>query len=83
MTQYNRVLEHLRTKGKLTQKQAINLYGAYRLSAIIYDLRKQGYKIETDFKTSKNRFGDICTYAVYALEKEKRNELDNTYRELN
>ena len=70
MTQYNRVLEHLRTKGKLTQKQAINLYGAYRLSAIIYDLRKHGFKITTAFKTSHNRFGDICTYAVYTLEEE-------------
>ena len=70
MTQYERVLEHLQTKGKLTQKQAINLYGAYRLSAIIYDLRKKGYRISTGFKTSKNRFGDICTYGVYTLEED-------------
>lgn len=68
MTQYDRILEHLKTKGKISQKQAINLYGAYRLSAIIFNLRKDGYKILTNFKTSKNRFGDLCSYAIYSLE---------------
>ena len=69
MTQYDRILEHLKTKGKITQKQAINLYGAYRLGAIIFLLRKDGYKITTTFKTTKNRFGDSCSYGVYTLEK--------------
>ena len=68
ITQYDRILEHLKTKGKLSQKQAINLYCAYRLSAIIYLLRKDGYNITTTFKTSKNRYGDLCSYAIYSLE---------------
>ena len=70
MTQYDRVLQHLQNNPKgLSQMQAVRLYGAYRLSAIIYDLRNNGYNITTNYKTSKNRFGDSVTYAIYKLEK--------------
>ena len=69
MTQKERILEHLQTKGKLSQKRAINLYGAYRLSAIIWLLRQEGYDIETKFKTGKNRYGDSVSWAEYKLNK--------------
>lgn len=69
LTQYDRVLDHLQKNRKLSQKQAINLYGAYRLSAIIYNLRKDGYNITTSFKSGKNRFGDNVSWAEYKLEK--------------
>lgn len=68
LTQYDRVLDHLKKNKKLSQKQAINLYGAYRLSAIIYTLRKDGYNITTNFKSGKNRFGDNVSWAEYKLE---------------
>ena len=68
LTQYDRVLDHLLKNKKLSQKQAINLYGAYRLSAIIYNLRKNGYNISTNFKSGKNRFGDTVSWAEYKLE---------------
>lgn len=69
ITQYDRVLEHLKKNSKgLSQMQAVRLYGAYRLSAIIYNLRNDGYNISTTFKTSKNRYGDSVTYAIYKLE---------------
>ena len=68
LTQYDRVLDHLKKNKKLSQKQAINLYGAYRLSAIIYNLRKDGYNISTNFKSGKNRFGDTVSWAEYKLE---------------
>ena len=68
LTQYDRVLEHLQKNGKLSQKTAIRLFGAYRLSAIIYTLRKDGYNITTTFKTGKNRFGDNVSWAEYKLE---------------
>lgn len=71
MTQYDRILEHLRTKGKISQKGAIRLYSAYRLSAIIYELRKDGYLIETSYKTGKNRFGDKVIWAEYTLKGDK------------
>lgn len=75
ITQYDRVLDHLKKNGKLSQKQAINLYGAYRLSAIIHVLRKDGYDISTNYKSGKNRFGDNVTWAEYKLEKGDKNEL--------
>jgi len=44
-TQTSDILQHLKDGRKLTQKEAINQYGAYRLSSIIYALRKQGHDI--------------------------------------
>lgn len=42
-TQYERVLQHLQTHQKgLRQMQAVKLYGLYRLSAIVYNLRNNG-----------------------------------------
>lgn len=68
-TQYDRVLQHLQTHPKgLSQMQAVKLYGLYRLSAVIYNLRNDGYNISTTYKTSKNRYGNIVTYAIYKLE---------------
>lgn len=67
MTQYKAVLEHLKTKGSLSSLQAIRLYGCTRLSARILEYKKQGYKFETTYKTTKNRFGYYCSYAVYKL----------------
>ena len=37
MTQEERVLEHLKKNGKISQKSAIRLYSIYRLSARIYN----------------------------------------------
>ena len=68
LTQYDRVLDHLARHKKLSQKQAINLYGCYRLSAVIYLLRKDGYNISTSYKSGKNRFGDTVSWAEYKLE---------------
>ena len=44
-TQTSDILQHLKDGRKLTQKEAINQYGAYRLSGIIYALRNQGHDI--------------------------------------
>jgi len=46
-TQTSDILQHLKDGRKLTQKEAINEYGAYRLSAIIHSLRRQGYNIDS------------------------------------
>lgn len=67
MTQEKAILQHLLTKGSLTQAQAVRLYGCYRLSAKILEFRKQGYKIETEYKTGKTRYGTHTTYANYIL----------------
>lgn len=66
----DRVLAHLREHGSITSLEAIKEYGATRLSAIIFELRAEGYDIDTDFETSKNRYGDKVTYARYVLREE-------------
>ena len=46
-TQTSDILQHLKEGRRLTQKEAINEYGAYRLAVIIHSLRKQGHRIES------------------------------------
>lgn len=68
MTQCDRILKHLKThKRGITQADAIERFGCYRLSARISDLRSLGYEIETESETKKNRYGVPCTYARYVL----------------
>lgn len=68
MSQYELVLKHLQKKS-ITSMEAFGKYGITRLSAVIYNLRADGYEIATTEKTSKNRYGNACTYAVYSLKK--------------
>lgn len=42
MTKTQKVLNHLRENGSITSWEAIQQYGATRLSAIIFNLRKKG-----------------------------------------
>ena len=63
------VLEHLEKFGSITSMEAFEKYGATRLSAIIFEFRKLGYDIETRDVTTKNRYGETCTYAKYVLNK--------------
>lgn len=67
LTQEKAILNHLLTKGSITQAQAVRLYGCYRLSARILTFRKMGYKIDTEYKTGKTRYGTTTTYANYIL----------------
>lgn len=70
MTQEKAVLQHLKENGSITSWDAITLFGATRLSAIIYLLRKEGYEIETTDLTIKNRYGNTTTIAKYILKGE-------------
>ena len=47
--------------------EAFAKYGATRLSAIIFDLKKEGYLIKTTSVTRRNQDGNSCTYAEYSL----------------
>jgi hypothetical protein len=48
MSKKQQVLLYMKTYGSITQKDAIDLFNAYRLSAIIHDLKhKDGYTITT------------------------------------
>ena len=65
-SQKDRILNHLKKYGSITQKDAWELYGASRLSAIIYNLKhKEGYNITTQTVQGKNRYGETTYFGVY------------------
>ena len=68
-TQEQKVLKYLETHRGITQAQAIDKLGIYRLSARIYRLREAGYQIITNRKDVTNRFGETCHIAEYRLVK--------------
>jgi hypothetical protein len=69
-TQKTTVLDRLKKKkAGLTQVEAYERYGITRLSAVIFNLRDEGYDIKTDMKAVKNRYGDTCYVAYYTLER--------------
>lgn len=69
-TKHSQVLNHLKEHGSITSWDAIRDYGATRLSAIIFDLRKIGYNIETTTEVTKDRNGNTCQFARYTLKEE-------------
>ena len=69
-SQTKAIIEHLRKYKQITSIEAFTLYGATRLSSIIFVLRNRGFEIRTEEKFCKNRFGTTSNYAVYYLEKD-------------
>lgn len=63
---------HLAEKGSITSWEAIKEYGATRLSAIIYNLRKRELNIETTMVEFTDRFGNKAKYAKYVLKENGR-----------
>ena len=59
----NAILNHLKENGSITSWDAFELYRATRLSAVIFNLRLQGFNIETIKNSSKSN------YATYKLHK--------------
>jgi hypothetical protein len=66
-TKIEQVKKHLLKKKSITSWEAIILYKATRLSAIIHSLRKIGYGINTTQIRSRDVNGNDCTYAKYVL----------------
>ena len=68
VSQTKLVLQHLIEHGNITSYEAIKLYGATRLSAIIHTLRhRDGYIITTTFETVTTRYGIKTKIARYKL----------------
>lgn len=69
-TQEELVLEYLQEYKEITSWEAFMRFGITRISAKIFNLRKMGYDISTNYLTKKNRYGVTVTYGVYRLEGE-------------
>jgi hypothetical protein len=53
--------------GSISSFEAFSDLGIVRLASRIHDLKCQGYNIESEIKTSKNRFGETVSFKVYRL----------------
>ena len=66
-TQKEKVIEFLRAhEGGMTQRQAFH-YGIYRLAAVIFDLKREGYVISTEDVKVKNVDGTYSIIGRYHL----------------
>jgi len=62
------VKKHLIENGSITSWEAIQLYGATRLSAIIFNLRHaDGYAIKSLKVPFTDRFGNTSNFVKYIL----------------
>ena len=66
-TQCAQIRAHLESGKSITQAEAIEAWGCYRLGARIFDLRAAGMDIITETGTGKNRYGKPVKFAVYRL----------------
>jgi hypothetical protein len=69
ITKKQRVLTALENHGSISPWYAINNLGDTRLSATIFELKKDGHNITSKTETGTNKFGDKITYSRYFLEK--------------
>ena len=67
MNKTTAVLQWLQSHASISSMEAIQSFGATRLSAIIFNLRKHGYNIETVTCEGTDRFGNKMQFARYYL----------------
>ena len=72
MTQQESIRKHLWDNGKISQLQALRMFGCMRLAAVIHRLRKQGEPIRTEWRTQKGK-----KYAVYYYDPKMRESAPN------
>jgi hypothetical protein len=65
VNQRTSVMYHLMAFGHITSWEAIKEYGITRLSSIIHGLRNEGYRIDSNDVSKKNRFGNSVTFTKY------------------
>ena len=55
MNTNERILEYLQKGNSITPIEALDKFGCFRLSARIWELKKDGYDIETVIETNGNK----------------------------
>ena len=63
------VLDWLKTGAGITSIEAFKELGVTRLSAVIFNLRKRAYDIESETVEVRDRYGEHCKVARYKLRK--------------
>jgi hypothetical protein len=65
------ILNHLKSGAEINPLEAFSKYGCYRLGAVIYILKREGYSIATRLEYYIKPSGRRGHYAVYRLEESK------------
>lgn len=65
--QANRLLDYLRHNPTITSLEGWTSLGIYRMSGVVYALRKRGFAIKTSLVVVSNRWGETCRVAQYTL----------------
>ena len=65
-SQKDQVLDHLKSGRAITPLEALQWFGAFRLSAILYDLKKDGWDISTEMVTDPRTGKSFAKYQLIA-----------------
>lgn len=76
LTQCERILKYIAWNGSISQREAMNELGIYRLASRINDLKRRGYNIVGETKTGRNRYGEKTSFKVYRLEETSELSID-------
>lgn len=71
VNQRQRIIDYINKFGSITSKDAYDDLGITQLATRIKELKEQGYKFETKWESSKNRYGEKVDFKRYYLEKEQ------------
>lgn len=67
LTQKERIIRHLNDKGSITALEAMKEYGIMRLTSRVCELKNEGYRIRSEFISSKNRYNEPVSFSKYSL----------------
>ena len=67
LTQCMKIVKYMNDFGSITPVQAMQDLGVMRLAARISDLEEEGWNIEHERESGKNRYGEKVSYARYRL----------------
>jgi len=70
-TQKDKVRQYLESGRSITPIEALEMFGSFRLGAIIFTLREEGMPIKTDFVTNRYK----TKFAKYTLEQKTQPSL--------
>lgn len=71
VNQRQRIIDYINQFGSITSKDAYDDLGITQLATRIKELKEQGYKFETKWESSKNRYGERVDFKRYFLKKEQ------------
>ena len=67
MTQCERIIHYIKKHGSISTIEAFSELGITRLASRIHDLSEDGYSINRETVSARNRYGEPIHYTRYSL----------------